>query len=110
MSRDRDYEARREVNDESRNHAGHHGEPWSGYEIDLLLQWDGSESELLDLAEMLGRTVEACRQRFYEARSGKVRDPRATARRTRSVTRTVTTTTRVVWDDEDEWPDWYVRG
>lgn len=107
MSRDRDYEARREVNDESRNRAEHHGEPWTGYEIDLLMQWDGSESELLDLSEMLGRTVEACRQRFYETRSGKVRTPRPSRR---SVTRTVTTTTRIVWEDDDEYPDWYVRG
>lgn len=66
------YEERARRNDESRAKAGHHAEPWSSDEIDLLLEWDGSEEELATVAELLERTIEACRQRFYEARRGHV--------------------------------------
>lgn len=104
MPRPKDYQERQAVNDKSRTGAEHHSEPWEGYEQELLMEWDGTEGQLLDLAEMLGRTVEACRQRYYTTRKGN----------TRSVTRRVTTTTtvehKVTWQDDEEWPDWYVRG
>jgi len=80
-----DYEERARRNDESRTKAGHHAEPWSSDEIEILLTWDGSEAELLEMAELLERTIEACRQRFYEARRGHLRV------RTESVTVTVVT-------------------
>lgn len=60
-------------NDESRTYAEHHAEPWSGDEIDFLMTWEGGEEDLAALAELLGRTIEACRQRFYEVRRGHVR-------------------------------------
>lgn len=100
-----DYEARKARNENSLGGAEHHREAWLDYELELLMEWDHSEEGLAELAELLGRTIEACRQRYYEARKGR--------RRTRSVERTTTTvtTTRVVWQDDDEWnPEWYVRG
>lgn len=56
---------RRQANEESRNHAGHHTEPWLGWEEELLALWEGGEGDLADLADLLGRTIEACRQHFY---------------------------------------------
>ena len=100
------YEERKAVNEASRNRAKHHAEPWLGYEDELLLAWDGSEDELIDLSEMLGRTIEACRQRFYVVR----RNPGRRVVEHRETTTTTTTSSRVVWEDDDEWPDWYVRG
>lgn len=62
----RDHQARREANDASRNTARHHAEPWSDDELDQLTgYWDGTEETLVEIAELLGRTVEACRQRYY---------------------------------------------
>jgi hypothetical protein len=59
----RDYKVR---NDMSRNKAKHHSEPWSGEEQDLLRGfWDGTEATLAEIAETLGRTIEACRQKYY---------------------------------------------
>jgi hypothetical protein len=57
-------------NDESRNKAEHYAEPWSREELDFLLTWEGGEDDLAAMAELLGRTIEACRQRFYETRRG----------------------------------------
>lgn len=52
-------------NEVSRNSATKHKELWSEPEVETLTTlWDPSELETL--AEMLGRTVEACRQKFYE--------------------------------------------
>jgi len=70
-----DYEERAARNDESRTKASQHAEPWTGEELDFLLtEWnDGSEETLAIVAEILGRTIEACRQRFYEGRRGHIR-------------------------------------
>jgi hypothetical protein len=110
----RNHEDRKAQNEASRNRAENFREEWTATEHEVVLLWDGTEDTLTELAEMLGRTREACRQRFYELRSGKRpvspdarRSPRAV---TRTVTRTETVTTRVQWADDDEWPDWYVRG
>lgn len=60
-------------NDASRNRAQHHSEPWSPSELEQLTEyWDGTEETLEDIAEILGRTIEACRQRYYEVRRGEV--------------------------------------
>jgi len=59
------YEARRELNEASRLGAEHHAEIWESYEIELLEEaW--SEATLPEIAETLGRTIEACRQKHYE--------------------------------------------
>lgn len=60
-------------NDASRNHAEHHGEPWTGDELDELCRnWDGTDETLEVIAFCLGRTIEACRQRYYEHLHGAV--------------------------------------
>lgn len=88
MSRPKDYEERKAVNDESRSHAGHHTEPWLGWEEELLALWQGGEGDLADIAEMLGRTIEACRQHFYVIT--RVGYTRATVRGNRVTITTVT--------------------
>lgn len=54
-----------EANDISRNKATHHMEPWSEEEHDMLQTFWGLAS-IGEIAEALGRTIEACRQRHYE--------------------------------------------
>ena len=102
MYNSRDEERLRR-NDESRRNATHHTMPWCSDELEVLLMWDKSEPELIAIAELLGRTIEACRQRWYEEQSHRVRHV------THTTTQTTTTTT-VHWVDDDDWPDWYVRG
>lgn len=69
-SHERDWADRQRRNDESRNRAEAHREPWSEEEAGLLADWDGTEAELEVIAELLGRTIEACRQRYYVQRRG----------------------------------------
>lgn len=60
------YADRQRANDASRNQADHHTEPWADAELEVLRMWNGhADSELDALAEVLGRTREACRQKFY---------------------------------------------
>lgn len=69
-----DYEVRRSANEDSLVTAEHHREVWEEYEIELLMEaWSEDETTLPEIAETLGRTIEACRQRYYEVRSGKIR-------------------------------------
>lgn len=103
MSRDLDR------NDASRNHAVHHGEQWSREEIEFLRAfWPEAKGydEEAEVAEALGRTIEACRQRFYEDRWG-----RGVQVKTTTTTTTTTTSTYMgVQDDpDDQWwsPDYY---
>lgn len=57
---------RREVNETSRQAATHHAEPWTESELEQLEgYWDGTEETLAEIARLLGRTVEACRQKHY---------------------------------------------
>lgn len=65
-ARSNDYEERRKVNEESRNKAEHHEQPWAEEEVVFLEEnWSNDEEDLIALAELLGRTVEACRQKHY---------------------------------------------
>ena len=82
-----DHTERLARNDESRNRATHHREEWDGDEIALLLTWDQTAEELVVMAELLGRTIEACRQRFYQTLRGEVTSV--------TVKKTVCTTTEV---------------
>lgn len=52
----------------SKVQAEHDGEPWSNEELDWLRSWDGSAGYLEELAGLLGRTIEACREQFYKDR------------------------------------------
>jgi hypothetical protein len=51
-------------NARSRAKANHDREPWSDNEIEMLREWFAL-GDLEGLAEILGRTVEACRQQYY---------------------------------------------
>ena len=60
------YAERQVLNDLSRNTAEHYAEPWSAEEVDFLREfWDGTDETLAEIAEALGRTIEACRQKHY---------------------------------------------
>jgi hypothetical protein len=61
--------ARLARNAESKKAAEHDGQPWSAEEMDILMLCVRDE-DFVDAAEMLGRTIEACRQRFYVTRRG----------------------------------------
>lgn len=62
-----EYEKRRERNDRSRNEAKHNAERWTEAEVEVLQsEWTTVTQDLEALASLLGRTVEACRQKHYE--------------------------------------------
>lgn len=64
-----DYAERQRANDESRIRAEHHATIWEAHEIELLEEgWEVDETTLPEIAELLGRTIEACRQKHYELR------------------------------------------
>ena len=70
MSR-KDYIPRKQVNEQSKNAATKDRELWSQDEIDFLEAfWTVEVKELEALAAVLGRTVEACRQKHYEIQKG----------------------------------------
>ena len=90
------YEERQERNDRSRNGAEHHAQPWDNAELEVLRLWDREDNTLTALAELLGRTREACRQMYYLDRRGA---QTRTYRKVRTVTtRTETTTTVQVYN------------
>jgi hypothetical protein len=62
-----DYEVRKAANEESRTRAEHYREPWEDFEVELLEEgWQDDEATLPEIAELLGRTIEACRQKHYD--------------------------------------------
>lgn len=93
MSTPKDHAERLRRNSESRNRAEHFREPWSEEEIEMLMElWRDRDVPEEEVAEALGRTIEACRQRFYEVRRGersysiKVTTTRTTTTKTFEVT------------------------
>jgi hypothetical protein len=65
----KDYTPRKTLNEKSRNTAVKDRELWSANEVEWLESfWSAEEGELEALAVVLGRTVEACRQKHYELR------------------------------------------
>src|SRR5688572_24173738 len=67
MSRIYDYTERQRRNDQSRNEAKSHAERWDETEAETLEElWTTDEADLVALAALLGRTVEACRQKHYD--------------------------------------------
>lgn len=63
---------RREVNEASKQVAENDTQPWETFELELLREgWKVTPLE--EIAVTLGRTVEACRQRFYEDQKREVR-------------------------------------
>lgn len=69
MTKRYDYSERQQLNERSRNEAKHYMEPWSADEVELLeSEWTTKDEDLEALASLLGRTVEACRQKHYDLR------------------------------------------
>lgn len=96
-------------NDKSRNTAVHHGEPWTADEVELLMECWGDLPEH-EVAEALGRTIEACRQRWYEIKWG---TKGCVQSKVTMTTTTTTTTSRYIgaMDDADDcwWsPEHYI--
>lgn len=72
-----DYTKRQAVNDASRARAEHHTEIWEAHEVELLEEgWADDEATLPEIAELLGRTIEACRQKHYSLKEAAARDSR----------------------------------
>lgn len=99
---------RKDRNEKSRNAAKHNCEEWSADEVGFLLeefaQAVGDAGEEAVVAEILGRTIEACRQRFYVERRGKSK----VVSYKETITRTITQTETYIglYDDpEDRWWD-----
>lgn len=91
-------------NKDSVGKADHHREPWASDEVEFLLVFfaeaKGNPKEEEGVAEALGRTIEACRQRFYEERSGRVK----VTVTSKEVTTTTTVEYRGVHDEpDDQW-------
>lgn len=101
MTPDERTAARLAANAASKEFAEHDGEIWEQAEVELLLTWDGTEDELTEMGLILGRTREACRQKFYQEQ----RRPIKTVTRVR--TETTVTNYYSNWDPEDRSP-WYV--
>ena len=71
------YDARRTANEQSKTAAEHHGEIWEQHELELLEEaWEDDESTLPEVAELLGRTIEACREKHYTIRRGAIKSYR----------------------------------
>ena len=85
-----DHRERLARNAASKAQAEHDGEPWSSDELQWLESWDGTATELAELAELLGRTIEACRQQYHVSK----RQGSFTRTTTTTVTRTTTTVYR----------------
>lgn len=89
-------------NAESKQLAEHDGDPWSQDDLDWLQSWDGDEGYLVELAGMLGRTIEACREQYYQRRRSGDWGPRAIRRTTTTTTTTTRTTVEYRgWREED---------
>lgn len=100
---------RKALNDESRDRATANHETWGADEEDLLLTWDRSDDELTVMAELLGRTREACRERFHLLQRGE--RPSTSVRVTRITTTSTSSTATYYygnWKDGDEYDaPWY---
>lgn len=72
MTKKYDYTERQERNDRSRNEAKNFMEPWDETEVELLeKEWSTDAVVLEALASLLGRTVEACRQKHYDLKKNR---------------------------------------
>jgi hypothetical protein len=88
-----------------------HRTRWTKDEVTFLMsEWSDAHDEdtLAVVADLLGRTVEACRQRWYETGWGAAVEPVTAKPEPGAIrfTRTTTTTTTVEWVG-DVCPDCY---
>lgn len=107
--------ARLQRNAESKAQAEHDRDPWTQYEDEFLQEmWTAThtEEELAGIAEALGRTIEACRQRYHLVRRAEAitySTRTVTERKGQTETRETTTEKRrPSWMDEEGLPSWYV--
>lgn len=94
-------------NDKSRNRAERFGEEWDVQDDEFLQAfWKDEDEE--EVAEALGRTIEACRQRFYIVRRGEVQPGQPVGRSNAGVPRYI----GAFDDPDDQWwsPDYYTPG
>lgn len=109
-------EERLRRNAESRAHAVNDRQPFTEYDDEMIQTLyvphsATSDQDLTDIAEMLGRTRESIRERFYKfRRADEVTYTTTTS--IQSLSRKETTTHEVTrrpkWMDEEDLPDWYV--
>jgi hypothetical protein len=102
-------EARAQQNDQTRAQAVNDRLAWTQDEVDLLMTCEGDLECFKVAAQILGRTLEACRQHYYVVKRG---EWHPINRGTTTVTKTVVTTTVTEyqydrWDEADRSP-WYV--
>lgn len=108
-----DHYERLRRNAESKAMAEHDREQWSAGDVEFLLTFfaeaKGDSAEEREVAEALGRTIEACRQKFYDIRSGR---RHVTVRTVRETSRTTTEYIGHNDDPDDQWwsPDYYQKG
>lgn len=107
------HEGRLSRNAESKAMAENDREPWSEDDVVFLMEFfsdaRGNPREEREVAEALGRTIEACRQRFYDTRSGRKKCG-GMMRRTTTTTTTYTTEYIGAHDEDDDcwWdPEYY---
>jgi hypothetical protein len=104
-------ERRKAENAESRDGAEEHRQPWTyEEEQDLLDMWD--EFPHKEVAEYLGRTIEACKQHRYEMIWGQRSSRNKIVRRYQKETREKEEYVPVpAGPDEDQWwaPNYYLR-
>lgn len=96
---------RQRANDESKAGADNDRLEWDRAEDELLQTWDRTEPELDVMAEILGRTREACRQRYYDVRSGRAEIHDRSTVVVQRVTRLTHTTVTVSAYYYERWPD-----
>lgn len=71
MAQDRSrYTVRDARNQESRQTAGRHQDAWTDDDLTFLRENFTTSAEMVLVAELLGRTVEACRQKYYVGTAG----------------------------------------
>lgn len=103
------HEDRLRRNDESRYRADNHAEQWTKEE-DEFLQAFWKDADEAEVAEILGRTIEACRQRFYIVRRGEVKS--TVVERSDDSMEVGTRYIGLLDDPDDQWwsPDYYTKG
>ena len=98
----------RALNDATRKSAINEGSNWCDEEIELIMEWDGhDEDELTAAALLLGRSREACRQRYYKVlREGHRETQERSSRVISRTRRSPVTYTYSNWAPEDR-SEWY---
>ncbi len=90
---DKSYVKRHDANEKSREIADNYREEWTAEEVALLEEyWDVEPIE--DIAAVLGRTIEGCRQKHHEIGRGRVRRARRAEAEAKKATKAANMWTR----------------